>query len=128
MPSCCRLLASWVPSRKKVGIMFHEITDNQLAHRRKVRIIVACCIVALAVAACLIYAAVQQNTREQGAAALHDSIISAAKQCCAIEGSYPTSLEHLEKDYGVAINHDEYVVSYESFADNIMPTVVVTPK
>lgn len=108
--------------------MFHEITDSQLARRRKVRIAIACCIVAAAVLACLAYAAVQQNTREQGAAALHDSIISAAKQCCAIEGSYPASLEHLEKNYGLSINHNEYVVSYESFADNIMPTVVVTPK
>ena len=107
--------------------MFHEITDSELSRRRKVRIIVACCLVALAVAACLIFTAAQQNAREQGAA-LHDSIISAAKQCCAIEGSYPATLEHLEENYGLAINHDEYVVSYESFADNIMPTVVVTPK
>ncbi|MDR4016668.1 MAG: hypothetical protein Q3X03_06315 [Eggerthellaceae bacterium] len=108
--------------------MFHEITDSELSRRRKVRIIVACCLVALAVAACLIFTAAQQNAREQGAAALHDSIISAAKQCCAIEGSCPATLEHLEENYGLAINHDEYVVSYESFADNIMPTVVVTPK
>ena len=108
--------------------MFHEITDSELSRRRKVRIIVACCLVALAVAACLIFTAAQQNAREQGAAALHDSIISAAKQCCAIAGSYPATLEHLEENYGLAINHDEYVVSYESFADNIMPTVVVTPK
>ena len=108
--------------------MFHEITDNELSRRRKVRIVVVCCLVALVVVACLIYSAAQANAREQGAAALHDSIISAAKQCCAIEGSYPSSLEHLEQNYGLSINHDEYVVSYESFADNIMPTVVVTPK
>lgn len=108
--------------------MFHEITDSELARRRRVRIIVVCCLVVVAVLACLAYSAAQANAREQGAAALHDSIISAAKQCCAIEGSYPSSLEHLEQDYGLSINHDEYVVSYESFADNIMPTVVVTPK
>lgn len=108
--------------------MFHEITDSELSRRRKVRIIVACCLVALAVAACLIFTAAQQNAREQGAAALHDSIISAAKQCCAIEGSYPSSLEHLEESYGLTINHDDYVITYECFANNIMPSVVVTPR
>lgn len=108
--------------------MFHEITDREVSRRRTLRIVAVCCIVALAVVVCLLYNAAQANAREQGAAALHDSIISAAKQCCAIEGSYPSSLEHLEKDYGLTINHDEYVVSYESFADNIMPSVVVTPR
>lgn len=108
--------------------MFHEVTDREVSRRRKMRIVALCCVVALAIVAIVLYNAAQANAREQGAAALHDSIISAAKQCCAIEGSYPASLEHLEEDYGLSINHDEYVVSYESFADNIMPTVVVTPK
>ena len=108
--------------------MFHEITDKELARRRKVRIAVACAIVAVLLAAWAIFGVVQQNTREQGAVALRNSILEAAKQCCAIEGSYPTSLEHLEQDYGISINHDDYVVSYEAFADNILPTVVVTPR
>ena len=33
-----------------------------------------------------------------------------------------------EEHYGVVVNDDDYVVSYESFADNVMPTVVVTPR
>ena len=49
-------------------------------------------------------------------------------RCCAIEGSYPSSLEHLEESYGLTINHDDYVITYECFADNIMPSVVVTPR
>lgn len=108
--------------------MFHEITDQELARRRKVRIAVAAAIVAVLLAAWAIFGAVQQSAREQGAVALRNSILDAAKQCCAIEGSYPSSLEHLEQDYGIAINHDDYVVSYEAFADNILPTVVVTPR
>lgn len=108
--------------------MFHEITDQELARRRKTRILVAVAIVAVALIAVLVAMALQANAREQGAVALRDSIMNAAKQCCAIEGSYPSSLEHLEKNYGITINHDDYVVSYESFAGNIMPTVVVTPR
>ncbi len=108
--------------------MFHEITDADLRRRRKRNIAVLCVVVALVVAACLAFSAVQANAREQGALALHDSIVDAAKQCCAIEGSYPSSLEHLERNYGITINHNDYLVSYEAFADNIMPTVVVTPR
>lgn len=108
--------------------MFHEITDHELARRRKVRIAIACTIAAVLLAAWAIFGAVQQNTREQGAVALRNSILDAAKQCCAIEGSYPSSLDYLEQNYGISINHDDYVVSYEAFADNIVPTVVVTPR
>lgn len=108
--------------------MFHEITDADLSRRRKRRILVACIVLVIAIAACLIFGAVQASAREQGALALHDSIMDAAKQCCAIEGNYPSSLEYLEQNYGLSINHDDYLVSYEAFADNIMPTVVVTPK
>lgn len=108
--------------------MFHEVTDKQLAHRRHVRIAVACCIVAVLLATWLIVGAVQQNAKAQGAVALRDSILSAAKQCCAIEGGYPSSLQHLEDDYGLVINRGDYIISYEYFADNIMPSVVVTPR
>ncbi len=108
--------------------MFHEITDTDLKRRRTRLVALVCAIAVAAVAACLVFGAVQANAREQGALALHDSIVDAAKQCCAIEGSYPSSLEHLEQYYGISINHDDYLVSYEAFADNIMPTVVVTPR
>ena len=109
--------------------MFHELTDNDIkrrreAHRRhrmpgggarprRLR-------------------RIQRRTgaarKTQGAVALRDSILASAKQCCAIEGSYPSSLEHLEESYGLTINHDDYVITYECFADNVMPSVVVTPR
>lgn len=108
--------------------MFHEITDREAKRRRRNRAIIACCVVAVLLAAWLIVGSVQQNAKAQGAVALRDSILSSAKQCCAIEGGYPSSLQHLEDDYGLVINHDDYIISYECFADNIMPSVVVTPR
>ncbi len=108
--------------------MFHEVTDAQVQKKRKMRIAIVCAVLVVAVAAWLIVGAVQANAREQGALALQNSIIDAAKQCCAIEGSYPSSIEHLEQYYGLSVNHNDYVVSYEAFAGNVMPTVVVTPK
>ena len=108
--------------------MFHEITDKQIRKRRRTAAIVAACCIVVVLAVCAIVGAAQASTKTQGAVALRDAVLQSAKQCCAIEGSYPTTLEHLEQDYGLTINHDSYVVSYEYFADNVMPSVVVTPK
>ena len=70
----------------------------------------------------------QVRAREQAAVSVRESVLNAAKQCCAVEGSYPASLNHLEKNYGLVINHNDYVVSYEWFADNVRPSVVVTAR
>lgn len=108
--------------------MFHELTDQDIKRRRHRRIAGVVLAVVLVAAALGIFTAVRANARAQGAVALRDSVLNAAKQCCAIEGSYPSSLDYLEKKYGLTINQDDYVVSYEWFADNVMPSVVVTPR
>lgn len=108
--------------------MFHEITDKQIRKRRKIAAFVAICCVVVVVAVYAIVGAAQASAKTQGAVALRDAVLQSAKQCCAIEGSYPTTLEHLEQNYGLTINHSSYIVSYEYFADNVMPSVVVTPK
>ena len=67
----------------------------------------------------------QAQAREQATLSLRDSVLDAAKQCCAVEGAYPSSLTYLEENYGLTINHDDYVIAYEWFADNVLPSVVV---
>ena len=108
--------------------MFHELTDNDIKRRRKRIVITASLVAPPAHATFAVHSVDQENAQTQGAAALRASILASAKQCCAIEGSYPSSLEHLEESYGLTINHDDYVITYECFADNIMPSVVVTPR
>lgn len=66
------------------------------------------------------------QTRDQGAVSLRDSVMETAMQCFAIEGVYPPSLAYMEEHYGLTVNHDSYVVTYESFAPNVMPSVAVT--
>ena len=70
----------------------------------------------------------QKNTADQGASSVRSAILNAAMQCAAIEGSYPQTLSYLEDNYGVVINHSKYSVSYESFASNMVPSVVVKVK
>lgn len=66
--------------------------------------------------------------REQGEVSLRNAILDAAKQCCAIEGAYPPSLSYLERNYGLVVNHHDYAITYEVFADNVIPDVVVVAK
>ena len=49
-------------------------------------------------------------------------------QCYAVEGRYPESLDRLEREYGVQINHDRYIVTYDVFATNQLPDVQVLQK
>jgi len=108
--------------------MYHEQTASVVAARHRRHRIVAGLCVACAIVAAIILGAVRANAREQGAVAVRDSILRAAQQCCAAEGSYPGSLDYLEDHYGLTINHDDYVISYESFASNVTPSVVVVPR
>ena len=105
--------------------MYHEQTTRQIKARRRSRIIAAVVVVVLAAAVFVGYGIFQARTREQGAMALRATIIETANRCCAVEGS---SLSYLEKNYGLVVNHRDYVVGYESFAGNVVPTVTVVAR
>ena len=108
--------------------MYHEITRRDRTHRRRrlVVVLLVCALVIGVLAAAINVARI--NSREQGATALRQSILSAAVRCCAVEGSYPMSLDKLEEDYGLRINHRDYIITYEAYASNIAPSVVVIPR
>ena len=108
--------------------MYHELTtkDEQRIRRRILIGIVSCVIVCVIVVAGV--HTMRATSHEQGAAALRSAIMNAAFRCCAIEGSYPMTLRHLEDDYGLRINHDDYIITYEAYASNMAPSVVVVPR
>ena len=108
--------------------MYHEITTEKRSRRRRNRVIVAVIIIAIVVAAVFAFLSVSISMREQAAASIRDSILDAAKQCAAIEGSYPPSVKYLEDNYGLRVNENDYIITYDVFASNIMPTVLVLPK
>ena len=104
------------------------MTYAQIRRRRAKRLATAVLVVALFVLAVFGVTFAQASAREQASISVRESVLNAAKQCCAVEGSYPSTIEHLENEYGLVINHDDYVVSYEWFADNVLPSVVVTAR
>lgn len=108
--------------------MYHERSIKQRNRVRGFRLAAFALALVLLVGGWFAADAVGKNLREQGAVSVRNAILDSAKQCCAIEGSYPSSLEHLVNDYGLRINKDDYVITYEVFAENIMPSVVVVPR
>lgn len=105
--------------------MYHETTyeEEQRQRRRIVRAMLALAVVLVLVS--LGVRTSRELAREQGAATLRESVLRAAIQCCAVEGSYPTSVEYLEDHYGLVVNTRDYQVTYEWLGDNIPPAVVV---
>lgn len=108
--------------------MYHEMTYAQIKRRRAKRLAALVIVAALAIVVACALIIAQASAREQATISVRESVLNTAKQCCAVEGSYPSTLEYLEENYGLTINHNDYVVSYEWFADNVLPSVVVTAR
>jgi hypothetical protein len=68
---------------------------------------------------------ISQDLEEQSSQTVRDTVLRSAVQCYAVEGAYPSSLEYLEKHYGLVINHRKYIVSYDAYASNLAPNVRV---
>lgn len=68
---------------------------------------------------------VSRDLNDASAQALRQAVLQAAVQCYAVEGSYPSSLDYLEENYGLLVNHDRFIVTYEAFASNLIPQVNV---
>lgn len=56
---------------------------------------------------------------------LTDAIIKSAVQAYAIEGFYPPNIAYLEENYGLIVDHEKYVISYNVFASNLMPEIEI---
>ena len=49
-------------------------------------------------------------------------------QCYALEGTYPPSLEYMEKNYGLTYDEDRFFVDYVSIGSNLYPDVTIIEK
>ncbi len=68
------------------------------------------------------------SDREMGTEKLEEIIRHYATACYALEGSYPSSLEYLRKNYGLIIDENQYTYHYDAFASNILPDIKVIKK
>lgn len=56
-----------------------------------------------------------------------DAVRRSAVQAYALEGRFPDTVVYLEENYGLIIDHDNYVVYYESLGGNLIPQIRVIP-
>lgn len=70
---------------------------------------------------------VNKTTESESLTIVENSIRRAAITCYAQEGSYPESIEYLKENYGLYLS-DDYIIHYDVFASNIMPTITVFRK
>lgn len=105
--------------------MYHEVSEQTLKRKRARRIVLLVVVCAIALAAAFGYRGIRSAMNEQAAASMRQSILDAAKQCCAVEGAYPLSLDYLEENYGLTVNRDDFIITYQAYANNVAPSVVV---
>lgn len=108
--------------------MYHELTYRERRRRRRLAIGAATVAVAAAIALALGAGAARASAVAQGAQSVREVVLRSAAQCCAVEGSYPSTIEYLEEHYGLAVNHDDYAITYEAYASNVAPSVTVVPR
>ena len=71
--------------------------------------IVAVVVVLLAALFWYAWGVISADLRQSGAVTVRQAILDGAMQCCAIEGSYPQTLEYLEEHYGLVVNDRDVV-------------------
>jgi len=71
----------------------------------------------------IVTANVSKTSMKESKKNLELAVRRAVVECYAIEGMYPPNIEYLEKNYGLMIDHKNYIVHYEVFASNILPTI-----
>ncbi len=57
-----------------------------------------------------------------------EAVKNAALTCYAVEGMYPDSIDYLREHYNLSYNEDKYVVYYQPFASNVLPSIKVVER
>ncbi len=65
------------------------------------------------------------RTEAEQEAQLREAVRRALVTCYATEGQYPPSLDYLEANYALKFDEERFIVSYDAFASNIMPSVSI---
>ena len=81
--------------------------------------------VALIVSFILLINSLTATSGDQETRLVYDAVKNAALTCYAVEGTYPESLDYLREHYKLAYNSERFVVEYDAFASNLMPTITV---
>ena len=59
---------------------------------------------------------------------VREAVKNSALTCYAVEGMYPDDLQYLRDHYNLSYNEDKYVVEYQPFASNVIPSIKVVER
>ena len=59
---------------------------------------------------------------------VREAVKNSALTCYAVEGMYPDDLQYLRDHYNLSYNEDKYVVEYQPFASNVIPSIRVVER
>lgn len=71
---------------------------------------------------------VGDHSQSEQEALIRDALRRALVTCYAVEGQYPPDVEYLKRHYGLSVDTENYFITYDAFASNIMPDVNVLRK
>lgn len=95
-----------------------------MAYRREIAIVLLMVLVIGGV--WMLVTRVGRSSGEAQTEFVTEAVHNAALTCYAVEGAYPTSLEYLRENYGLAYDQSRYMVRYDSIGSNLMPDISVT--
>lgn len=105
----------------------HLYKTNRLGQWKGLLISIAIFAAVVAVVLLLMGQTATGNDQQQ-LQTLEDAIRKAAVTNYAIDGRYPATLDQIVETYGIIIDENRFIVRYDVFADNIMPTIYVAFK
>lgn len=65
---------------------------------------------------------------EESEMAIREAVRRSSLQCYVVEGIYPPDLAYLEDNYGLQVNTKDYYVTYNAYASNLPPDIIVMAK
>ena len=68
---------------------------------------------------------VDERSGNEQAKILEDAVLRATLTCYAIEGRYPPNVDYLKDTYGIVYDDEKYIVTLDSFASNLLPSIYV---
>ena len=59
---------------------------------------------------------------------VREAVRGALTTCYAVEGAYPQSIDYLVENYGLAYDESRFFITYDAFASNVYPDIMVSVK
>lgn len=92
---------------------------------KKREIAALCLFAAVVVIACLGVRVIVDTGEGEETELVNAAVKNAALTCYAVEGAYPADIKYLRDNYGLSYDEDVYLVVYDAFASNVMPSIRV---